>query len=83
MCGLISGLLIDSIGPPRTMPILGCFQYCSSLVELKLVIVMLQEVPLLYRVVLTILGFVLFRMKLSIVLLRSVRRNWKFSTLVS
>ena len=39
------------------MPIPGCFQYCSFVVEFEVRDVTAPEVPLLYRIVLAILGF--------------------------
>ena len=53
------------------MQIPGCFQYCSSVLESG--IVMPPEILLLYRNVLTILGCLLFHMKLSTVLSRSLK----------
>ena len=51
----------------------GCFQYCSSVVEFGVRDCDASEVLLLYRIVLAILGLLLFHMKLSTVLLRSLR----------
>ena len=55
------------------MTIPDYFQYCGSVVEFESRIVMPPEVPLLYRTVLAILGFLLFHIKLSIVILRSMK----------
>ena len=57
---------------PVFMPKPGCFQYCSSVVEFE-VRDCDPEVLLLYKIVLSILVFLLFYMKLSIILLRSVK----------
>ena len=55
------------------MPVEGCFQYCSIVVEFEVRDVMPPEVLLLYRIVLAILGFLLFHTKLSIIISRSVK----------
>ena len=51
------------------MPMPSGFQYCSLISGM----VMPPEVSLLYGIVLAILGFLFFHMKLSIVLSRSVK----------
>ena len=50
------------------MPISKCFHYCSFVIELMSGMVMPPEVPLLYRIVLDILFFLFFNMKLIIIL---------------
>ena len=55
------------------MPIPSFFHYCSSIIELDVRDVMASEASLLYMIVLAILGFLFFQMKLPIVLLRSVK----------
>ena len=74
MCELITGSSICF----HCRPVCFLCQYQTvfiivSVIELDVVMVMFLEVPLLYRIVLAILGFLFLHKKLSIVLLRSVR----------
>ena len=57
------------------IPIPSCFHYCSSVVELDITDGDASRSSLLYRIVLAILaiGFLLFHMKLIIVLSMSVK----------
>ena len=55
------------------MPVAGCFQYCSSVVEFEVRVVMPPKVPLLYMIVFAILYFLILHMKLSTVLSRCVK----------
>ena len=55
------------------MPMPGCFQYCSSVVEFEVKDCDASRSSLLYRIVLAILRFLFFHMKLSTVLSRSVK----------
>ena len=55
------------------MPIPGCFQYCSFVVEFEVRDFDASRSFLLHRIVLVILGFLLFHMKLSTLLSRSVK----------
>ena len=75
VCGLISGSSIRFHWSSCLffMPISVCFQYCSSVVEFEVRDCMPPEILLLYRIVLAILSFLLFHMKLSTVLSRSVK----------
>ena len=57
------------------MQIPNCFHYCSSVIELDVKGGDASNVLLLYRVVWTFLGFLIFHMKLSIVLSRS-KKNY-------
>ena len=54
------------------MPVPGCFQYCSSVVEFEVRDCDTSRSSFIVRIVLAFLGFMLFYMKLSIVLSRSV-----------
>ena len=55
------------------MPIPGCSQYCNSVVAFEVRECDASRCSFIVKYCLAILGFLLFHMKLSIVLLRSVK----------
>ena len=65
--------LIPLVNISVFMPTPSSFDYSSSIIELNAKDSNASRVPLLYRIVLAILGFLIFHMKLIIVLSSSVK----------
>ena len=72
MCGLISG---SSIHWSYLMPIPGCFQYCSSVVEFEIRDFDASRSPFIVQDCLAILGILLFHMKWSTVFSMSLENQ--------
>ena len=75
MCGLISGSLIQFHWSSCLffVPIPGCFHYYSSVVAFEVRDCDASRSSFIVQDCLAILGFLLFHMKLSTVLLRSLK----------